>query len=258
MSKLSVLILAKNEERHIEACIASAAFADEILVIDSGSTDRTVELAEKNGAKVIARPMTEEGFAGQRNFAQTVAGGDWILYLDADERIPSELQKEILAHICNLQQAAGRFRRESVVMGQRMRHGVYRPDEVVRLFPRGSVHWVGKVHERPETSLPQRTFHTALRHHCLDSWEQYFGKFDQYTTLMAERMHQNHRKTSPLTMQLHAIYAFLHMYFLKLGFLDGYLGFVLCVYHYFYTLTKYLKLNSLNEKNQDVHGESYT
>lgn len=250
MATLSALILAKNEEKNIADCIKSVAFADEVVVVDSGSTDRTRELASAMGARVFLHPMDANGFAGQRNFAQDQAQASWILYLDADERIPHALAEEIKQALQKNIQKAGAFQRENVVMGQRMKHGVYRSDCVVRLFPRGMVHWEGEVHERPECGLPLHKFQKKLEHKCLSSWEIYFTKFNRYTTLMAERMHREGRSTSVVRMQLHAMYAFFQMFIIKKGFLDGYLGFLFCVYHYFYTLTKYVKLAKLNEKRK--------
>ncbi|MCI6283026.1 glycosyltransferase family 2 protein [Selenomonas sp.] len=245
MSTLSVLILAKDEEKNIADAIASVRFAGEVLVIDSGSTDRTAEIARSAGARVLSHPMGADGFAGQRNFAQEQASGDWVLYLDADERVLPELATAIQEHIAQGGKRAGRIRRKSVVMGSRMGYGVYAPDCVVRLFPRGSVTWQGVVHERPETDLFVQDLSGWCDHHCLKSWAQYFGKFDQYTTLMADRMHKNGRRVGFFAMYAHATYAFVHMYLFRLGFLDGRLGLTFCIYHYFYTLTKYVKLEEL-------------
>lgn len=258
MPTLSVLILARNEAEKIADCIASVRFADEILVIDSGSTDDTAAVAAAAGARVIHHPMTDQGFAGQRNFAQAQATSDWIFYLDADERVLPELASAIRAHIAHGTQAAGRILRKSVVMGQRMGYGVYAPDRVVRLFPRGSVTWQGVVHERAETALPVEGLAGWCDHHCLTSWAQYFGKFDQYTTLMAERMHAGGKHVGFLARYAHAAYGFLHMYIFRRGFLDGRLGWTFCIYHFFYTLTKYEKLaerwraQNLDEKETSV------
>lgn len=142
---LSVLILAKNEEKNIVDCIKSVSFADEIILIDSGSSDKTCQYAAELGAIVKIKPMSEAGFVGQRNFALTVAKYDWVLYLDADERITPQLALEIKQHITNNEPIAAAIKRQNVVMGQLMKHGVYRPDYVTRLFPRQAVTWVTKL-----------------------------------------------------------------------------------------------------------------
>ena len=250
MPTLSVLILARNEAAHIADCIASVRFADEILVIDSGSTDDTVRIAAAAGARVLRHAMGADGFAGQRNFAQEAAASDWVFYLDADERVLPELAEAIRAHIGRVGRAAGRIHRKSVVMGQRMGYGVYAPDSVVRLFPRGSVTWQGVVHERPETALPTVDLGGWCDHHCLTSWAQYFRKFDQYTTLMAERMHAGGTRVGFFAMYAHALYAFVHMYVFRCGLLDGRLGLTFCIYHFAYTLTKYVKLAELYQHDR--------
>ncbi|WP_276839182.1 glycosyltransferase family 2 protein [Anaerovibrio lipolyticus] len=248
MPTLAVLILTKNEEQNITRCISSVSFADEVIVVDSGSEDNTCKLAEDLGAKVYHHDMTDSGFAGQRNFALECTKADWVLYLDADEQITPELGVELQNHIKKEPQQAAAIKRINVVMGQLMHHGVYRPDYIMRLFPKNKVRWDGVVHEQAITELPVVRLKSPAHHYCLTSWEQYFAKFDQYTTLMAQKMHEKGKTTNGIAMHLHAIFAFIQMYVLKLGFLDGKMGIILCQYHYFYTLTKYVKLHSLQNK----------
>ena len=248
MPTLAIIILTKNEEQNIAKCIKSVSFANEIIVVDSGSEDNTCNLAEELGAKVFKHDMTGEGFAGQRNFAIKCTNSDWVLYLDADEEITPALATEIQQHIQKEPLKAAAIKRISVVMGQIMYHGVYRPDYITRLFPRNMVTWKGVVHEKAITNLTVVRMLSPAHHYCLTSWEQYFKKFDNYTTLMAKKMYQRGKTTNMLVMHLHAIFAFIQMYILKLGFLDGMLGFILCQYHYFYTLTKYIKLQKINDE----------
>ena len=252
MSRLAVIILTKNEEANIEGAIASASFADEILVIDSGSSDRTQELAEQNGAKVISNPMDETGFAGQRNFALTQTEAEWVLYLDADERLNDELALEIQNHIAMNSTSAAEIMRLNVVMGQIMYHGVYRPDYCQRLFKRDDVYWESVVHEHAVTSAPLVRLKTPMKHLCLVNWNQYVSKLDRYTTLMAEEMKMRGKKTNIMNMHSHALFAFLKMYCLKGGFLDGKMGFILCQFHYFYTLMKYVKLYDLYKREKET------
>ena len=245
MPRIAVIILTKNEEANIEGAMDSAAFADEIVIIDSGSTDRTKELAEKHGAKFVSHPMDEDGFAGQRNFALTQTCAEWVLYLDADERLNDKLILEIEKHIAECPQYAAEIKRVNVVMGQTMYHGVYRPDYCQRLFKRENVRWESVVHEHAVTDMPAVCLKTPMEHLCLTNWHQYMSKFDRYTTLMAEEMKLRGKKVGWLQMHSHAMFAFLKMYLLKGGFLDGRLGFILCQLHYFYTLMKYVKLHDL-------------
>ena len=135
MSRLAILILTRNEEVHIEACMESASFADEIVVVDSGSTDRTQAIAESMGARFVTHPMGDDGFAGQRNFALTQTTADWVFYLDADERIEAAAAEEIRRIVSEDLPAAYRVERKNIVFGQLMRHGGHRPDFVYRLRP---------------------------------------------------------------------------------------------------------------------------
>lgn len=248
-TQIAVLILTKNEEKNIVDCISSVSFADEILVIDSGSTDQTQTLARQAGARVLIHPMDALGFAGQRNFALAQTKADWVFYLDADERVSDALAEAIKTVIQQPAEAAYEIKRVSVVMGQEMHYGVYRPDYIARLFPRTAVQWTGVVHEQAEVQLPVRRLKASARHYSDTSWEQYFAKFNQYTTLMADKMQQQGRHTGFIKMHLHALYAFLQMYIIKQGFRDGRQGFLLCLYHYFYTLTKYVKLYYKQNEN---------
>ena len=238
---MAVIILCRNEAKNIVACIQSAAFADETVVIDSGSTDGTQELARENGAKVIDRPMDENGFAGQRNFALTQTNAEWVFYLDADERILPPAAKEIRDIVAKNEMTACRVKRLNIVFGQLMRFGGHGPDYVTRLFPRKNVTWRGVVHESPQTDLPVKTLKGALEHYTYTDWERYFEKFNSYTTLMAKRMGEEGRRVSFLHIIFRPLYAFFRFYVLQLGFLDGKQGFIFASTHLFYTMIKYVK-----------------
>ncbi|MCR5757025.1 MAG: glycosyltransferase family 2 protein [Selenomonas sp.] len=242
MPKLAVIILTKNEEENIGEAIESAAFAEEVLVIDSGSTDRTQEIAEKHGAKFIVHPMGDEGFAGQRNFALLHTDADWVFYLDADERITSAAARDIYHAIHSTPVAAYRIKRINIVFGQPMKYGEHAPDWCVRLFPRESVQWEGVVHETPQTQLPIKAIAHFLHHYTYSDWEKYFEKFNQYTSLMAKRMLKKGKRASFGDILVHPFFAFVRFYFLRLGFMDGKQGLIFALNHYFYTMIKYVKL----------------
>lgn len=240
---LAVLILTYNEEKHISACIKSALdAADEVVVIDAGSTDETVSLAQAAGARVVQRPM-DNGFAAQRNFALTQTTAGWVFYLDADERVTPKLATE-LAKL--KKEPAGdtayAVERRNIAFGQRVNHGVLRPDWVARLFPRQTVQWEGKVHERPVGSWKIDKLSGGLEHYTYMNWQHYFTKFNHYTTLWAEEAYARGKRTSWLGAFLHAKISFVQVYFLKRGFLDGWLGLTLCCFHFAYTMAKYVKL----------------
>lgn len=245
MLRLAVLILTRNEEAHIEACIKSASFADEIVVIDSGSIDKTQAIAESMGAKFITHPMGEDGFAGQRNFALTQTTADWVFYLDADERIQEEAAREIRRIVSDDNPAVYQVERKNIVFGKMMHHGGHRPDFVYRLYPRAAIHWQGKVHEGIETDLPRKTLHNVLLHYTYTTWKQYFAKFNQYTSLAAQSMFERNKRVGKAGALGHAVFTFIRDYLLRGGFLDGFMGLTMSVMASVYTFVKYLKLINL-------------
>ncbi len=245
MSRLAVIILTKNEETNIVAAMESAAFADEVLIVDSGSTDRTQELAEKRGAKFVSHPMDESGFAGQRNFALTQTDAEWVFYLDADERI-TQLGRDVIQDIvAQNSNNVYKVERKNIVFGQLMNYGVHRPDYVARLFPRTAVQWQGRVHEGIKTELPVKKLTDILQHYTYTNWYQYFAKFNRYTSLAAEELAQRDKQISNIGIIAHTLGAFFKSYILKKGFLDGFLGFVMSFMSMAYTLTKYMKLQNI-------------
>lgn len=248
--KLAVIILTHNEERHIEACIRSASFADEILVIDDDSTDRTAEMARAAGARVISHPLAGD-FAEQRNFALTQTDADWVFYVDADERVNPETEAALRRVMAEDARAVYEVRRINVAFGQRMYYGGHRPDYPRRFFPRDAVRWEGLVHERTESVLPVQRLHGSLLHYTYTDWDRYFQKFNQYTTLMAERQYADGKRASFLKILLDPPYAFFRFYILQRGFLDGRLGFILAMTHGFYTMVKYIKLHYMETASKE-------
>jgi len=239
---LAAIILTYNEEQNIKACIESVQFADEIVVIDSGSSDETSRIAKQCGARVIVHPMGPDGFAGQRNLAVSVIDADWLVYVDADERMTSEVADEIKQILAKNEPGAWKIKRMNIVFGQMMQYGEHGPDYVVRLFPRDSVNWVGIVHEHPESKLPVHKMQAVMHHYTYTNWNRYFIKFNQYTTMMADKMQERGKKAHLHDLIIRPWFAFFRFYILKLGFLDGKMGFVFAVFHGFYTFSKYVKL----------------
>ncbi len=246
---LAIIILTKNEEYHIVDVIRNARqCTDEILIIDSGSTDKTVELAEKNGAKVFYRAWDND-FAAQRNFALDKTAADLILYIDADERLTLksvEHIKKILAQDnLNLQY---KIQRKTTAFGVTFNHGVLNPDYVLRMFPREKVQWSGKVHEHPNCPCEIKTLQGYLEHYTYRSWSQWESKMQMYSTIWAEDNFKKGKRISRAGAFLHASAGFFKMFFIKAGFLDGWYGFYTCANHFFYTMMKYLKLLELQKK----------
>lgn len=240
MTKLAVLILTYNEEQHIKDCIMSAQFADEIIVIDSGSTDSTVEIAENAGAKVIYHPF-DEGFAAQRNFALEQTTAQWVMFLDADERITEELAQEI-KQVIDSEPVAYAMPRKNVAFGHWLQYGGWYPDYCLRIYPRTAVSWDGIVHESPNVNVPKKKLTGALIHYTYNDWDRYFAKFNSYTTLMARKNLNNGKLANFADIIFRPSFAFFKMYILKNGWRDGKMGFIMAWYHFFYTMAKYVKL----------------
>lgn len=241
--KLSVVVITKNEEASIERCLRSVAWADEVIVLDSGSSDRTVEIAAALKARTSVT-ADWPGFGPQKNRALALATGDWVLSLDADEWVTPELRDEIRSVIA----ASGapdafRLPRLSSFCNRQMRHSGWWPDYVVRLFRRGAARFTEDlVHERVEVRGPVGTLANPLLHETYVSLEEMLDKFNNYSSLGA-RMLQERAVRGGLTKAiLHGLGAFFRTYLLRRGFLDGREGFMLAVANAEVTYYKYLKL----------------
>lgn len=244
--RLAVLILTYNEEENIKDCLQSASFADEIIVVDSYSTDGTLKVVEKFDVTIIQHEM--ENFAAQRNFAMEKTEAEWIFFLDADERVTPEAAEEITKIVKENKRAAWCIKRMNILFGKQMRFGGHRPDYVTRLFPRRAVRWDGLVHERVICDLSVKRLHGVLHHYTYTDWYRYFAKMNQYSTLMAKRQYGEGKRSSILKIVLHPFFAFFRFYILQLGFLEGKFGFIFASFHMFYTMAKYVKLYYFEEE----------
>ncbi len=242
MTDITALILAKNEEQNIADCIRTVQFCDEVLVIDDFSSDRTKEIAESLGARVLQRNMAGD-WGGQQTFAIRSAGCRWVLFVDADERISEKLAEEIRETVAKGERNAYWIRRENRFHYNEATHGILRPDYVNRLFPAEGSYVEGYVHPEIKAPYPNRKLRNVMYHYTYDNWNQYFNKFNNYTRLAAEKYKKNGKRCSFFRdIVLRPIWAFIKVYFLNLGFLDGKIGWILSVNHYFYTMNKYVKL----------------
>lgn len=271
--RLAALILTKNEEKNITAVVQNARqCADEVVVVDSGSTDRTVEMAEAAGARVVFRAWDND-FSAQRNFALTQTKAEWVLYLDADERLNGRmvqaickiLGKETPDTVTGAQgmhrngssasaEAAGAMKkkpiirkqyslcRKTVAFGTTFEHGALLPDRVRRFFPREDVRWVNKVHEHPECSLPEEKLPGYVEHYSYGGWQDWLRKVALYTDIWAEDAAARGQRVGAADGFLHALAGLFKTLILRTGFLDGWPGIYMCFCHAFYTMMKYLKL----------------
>ena len=230
MPKLSVIVITKNEESNIEACLESIAFADEVIVVDSGSVDSTVELAKNLGAKVVE---TENwpGFGPQKNRALAFATGDWVLSIDADERVSAALADEIQSVLASQSDTAFEIPRLTQFCGRWIRHCGWTPDHVLRLFRRCSAKFSNDlVHERVvlEPNVKLERLREPLLHFSYPTPSHYWRKLEQYSQAWAEQRFASGQKTSMVRAGLAGVVAFVRTYFFRLGFLDGSMGFAVC------------------------------
>ncbi len=243
MSKLSVITLALNEEHNIAACLESVRWADEIIVVDSGSTDKTVEMAKKYTDKVLT--VEWRGYGATKNFALAQSLGDWVLWLDADERVPEGLAQEIQQVIRedNETFAAFSVARRAYFLGKWIRHCGWYPGRVTRLFRKAKARFTeNNVHEQVVIDGPVGELKNDLLHFTDPNLEHYFHKFNRYTTLAAQDVHAGGRKFSLYDLLVRPPFMFFKMYVMKRGFVDGVQGFILCVVSSAYVFTKYAKV----------------
>jgi glycosyltransferase involved in cell wall biosynthesis len=258
MTALSVVVITLNEEKHLRNCLQSLPRGSEVCVLDSGSTDRTVEIARELGARVEHRPFTT--YSEQKNAAVAMATGRWVLSIDADEVIEPALRLE-LERITGSASSGGpvgyRLKRQLVFMGRRMRFGKT-TDWPLRLFERGKGRFEQDIHEHVEViggTVGCTRGAGAISHYSYDDLSDYFERFNAYTTRIARNHLKNGKKMPPgLLHVLRPWSEFVVRYFLRLGFLDGYPGYCYALLSSVYTYVKYAKLRELTHATYSSEG----
>jgi glycosyltransferase involved in cell wall biosynthesis len=242
-SGLSACIITYNEADRIEACLQSVSFCDEIILVDSHSTDSTRELAARFGARVIERDWP--GYRSQKQFAVESAGNDWVLCLDADERLSERLRGEVEA----LREGGfARFAGWSVpritdYFGRFLRHGNAYPDRLIRLFDRRRGGWIGdEIHENTRVSGPVGKLHGHLEHYSYRSLTDHQIRMQRYADLMAQSLYERGKRCGLGKVLINPQWRFVRGYFLRLGFLDGWRGLVFALIEANYVRRKYLGL----------------
>jgi len=244
--KITATIITLNEERNIARSIESLRCCDEIVVVDSGSIDRTVELASNLGARVVESPW--HGYAPQKNYAADQAENDWILSLDADEALSESLEGEIWAlkkkgPNCD----AYTVPRLAQYMGRWILHSGWYPDRKVRLYHRAKAKWMGDfVHESVEVNGRVGHLEANLLHYTCDSLSEHLKTMDRYTTLAAEELVFRKQKIYTRNMILDPAWTFIKTYFLQRGFEDGLEGLTIAYMAALYTFLKYAKARNMS------------
>jgi glycosyltransferase involved in cell wall biosynthesis len=247
MEPISVTLITYNEEANVEDALRSVEWADEIVVVDSGSSDRTVEICRRYTDKVFRREWT--GFVDQKNHAVTQASHDWILSLDADERVGPELNREIARlRQAGLSQSGYRVPRVAFFMGRWIRHGEWYPDCQLRLFDRRRGRWQGgRIHESVRVDGVPGQLRGEILHFTYHSLSDYLRRLETYSTLAAEDSLQKGKTPSMRKIVGNPIAAFVKGYIVKRGFLDGVPGLMVAVMGAVSVFFKYAKLYEMRQ-----------
>jgi hypothetical protein len=247
---LSAVVITLNAASQLEACLRSLQFCADIVVVDSGSIDDTRDIARRHGARVIDCPW--RGFGPQKQFAVAQAVHDWVLCVDADERVSPELQVSIAKAISAPQFGAYRFPRCNRFMGRYLRHGEGYPDLSLRLFDRRQAHWSDdRVHEKVMTETAIGSLRGDLMHDSAESIENYLDKQNRYTSLAAEAAYAQGKRASGAQIVLSPLFRFIKFYIFRLGFLDGLPGLIHILIGCGNSFSKYAKMVALQSKTQD-------
>ena len=240
MTTLSAVVIAKDEEKNIVECLKGLAFCNEVVVVDSGSSDRTVSLAKGLGAVVYSNPFVD--YASQKNFAIGKASSEWLLLVDADERVSAGLADEILTTLKH-PAADGYFvKRENRIFGRWMKYGANREDFQLRLVRQQKAVFEGRVHERIRVEGECSRLSNVLYHHSTDSVSVYMKKLNVYTSLEAKVLEERRADGSPAKMKSRPLQFFFYRAFWQQGLRDGTEGFlfsVLSAYYEFIRQAKY-------------------
>ena len=247
MPKLSVTVITKNEAADVGDALASVAWADEIVVVDSESTDDTVAIARRYTDRVVVRAWP--GYVDQKNYAASIASHDWILSLDADERVTAGLADEIRAALAGSPRAAAfRMPRVTRHLGRWIRSTDWYPDHQVRLYDRRAAEWTGRyVHEALGVRGAIGDLRGELQHYAYRDIADHLETIDRYTTYAARQMHESGRRAGVLQLAGHPPLAFLRNYVARGGIRDGVPGFIVSAMNAYYVFLKFAKLRELEE-----------
>jgi glycosyltransferase involved in cell wall biosynthesis len=252
--KLSVTVITKNEAADLADALRSVQWADEIVVVDAESTDGTAEVARQFTDRVIVRAWP--GYVGQKNYAASMASNDWILSLDADERVTPALAAEIRAALSSSPaHAAFRMRRVTWHLGRWIRSTDWYPDYQVRLFDRRAAHWTGEyVHEAIAADGSVGELRGELQHFAYRDVADHLETIDRYTTFAARQMHEAGRRAGLLHLAVHPPLAFLRNYVVRGGFRQRIPGFIVSVMNAYYVFLKFAKLWELSRAAHTPHA----
>lgn len=246
MEKISVIVITKNEEKNISDCLKSAEWADEIIVIDSESSDRTVEIAREFTDKVFIRKW--EGYVAQKRYALSLTKNDWVLSLDADERITPELKDEIFK-LDPGNFSGYKIRRKNFLMKKEITSCGWEKDFQLRLMKKDKTTFSDRlVHEKFLVDGQVGTLKHPMLHYTFASFSEYLNKINNYTSLKAQELFKRKKRVGAWTIFSHTVSAFFAFFFIKRGFKDGVYGMIISLLHSVSTMMNYIKLWELQNK----------
>ena len=254
-NKISVTIRTFNEEKNLRECLESVSFADEIVVVDSNSTDKTVSIAGEFTDKVVIQKWL--GHVGQSQFATDRTSNNWVLHMDADERVSPALRDEILAlDLENSPYDAYEMPRLHFFMNQWIHHSAWYPDYKIRLFRKDRCKWGGYApHDEVKVRGSKKKLKNDILHYIYLDIAHFAGTKNNYSSLTAVDHYKNGRRARIVDFTLRPVYAFLYRYFIRLGILDGIAGFTISVMEAHAVFMKYIKLYEIQNKLRRFAGE---
>lgn len=249
MTKITAIIPTLNEEERIKNSLKSAEFADEVIVIDSYSTDGTVEIVKQSNAVLLQRKFDD--FSSQKNYAIEKASHDWIVWIDADEVLTKELQDEMRAAVDKAGDLVGFYvYRIFFFKGKRMRYTGTQNDKLIRVFNRKYCKYEGKVHEKIKPEGKLGILQHKILHYSYISFDRYIVKLNQHSALKAEELFEKGLVITPFHIIIKPFARFIKHYFIKLGILDGFYGFIISFALSYGVLVRYIKLWNLKQKHK--------
>lgn len=250
-------LITKNEETDLPGCLQSVSFADQIVIVDCGSVDRTGDIAARFGAQFFVEAW--KGYGPQKNSALDKCSRDWVLILDADERIPGQTAQKIAELLAGGNADAYSFRRKNLFHGKWIRSTDWWPDEVTRLVRRTKSRFEGLTHERLVVDGVTKPLKCCIEHFSYNSYSELFKKLDGYSTEQAAQMFAVGKRAGPSDALLRGAWMFFRNYFLRRGFISGFDGFVISLSKGLGTFLKYAKLHELKYQDDNaLPGEAKT
>lgn len=244
---VTAVVLTKNEEKNIVDCLESLSFCNEIIVVDDNSQDRTVEIAKGMGATVLKHPLNND-FSKQRNYGLEMAKNDWVLFVDADERVNNVLAKEVAYVLSENKYDAFLFKRQDTIFGRKLRYGEVGNIWLLRLARKESGRWIGTVHERWIVNGNIKKLNNPLDHFPHQSVTEFIKEINYYTDLRAKELYKSSGKVYWYSVLFYPKLKFLVNYVIKFGFLDGLPGLIVAIMMSFHSFLVRGKLWQLNQK----------